>query len=184
MKRIRRDLEVFARWLGGDVVAAEAQIVACDDGLMRFFRRKASPQDCDDLKQAVWQRLLERPPETLQNGPRAYVFGIARHVLYRYYEQRSGEKWDRLTTSILDLDPRLAAQAAHDVGDWMPCTVLQQLAIDDQLLLEMRYDHDLSLAELAEANEVPLGTIKSRLHHACRKLRTLLQGKGVMHVGV
>lgn len=177
MKRIRRDLEVFACWLSGDVVAAEALIVACDEGLTRFFRGKARPQDCEDLKQDVWARLLERPPLTLTSGPRAYMFGIARNVLYAYYSQRS-DRWDSLTTSILELNPDLAVHAPHEVGDWMSRAALQRLPLADQLLLELRYEHELSYAELADAVDIPLGTVKSRLHHAGRRLRELLQDEG------
>jgi len=175
MNRIRFDLEVFARWFGGDMTSAAAQLAVCDDALTRFFRGKAGPTDGDDLKQDVWRRLFERPPDTLQHGPRAYLFGIARHVLYRYYQQKRGEHWDPLTTSICDLDPRLAVKAPHEVGDWAPRSVLQRLPIDDQVLLEMRYEHDLSHVELAEANEIPIGTVKSRLHNARKRLKALLQ---------
>lgn len=176
MNRIRRDLEVFARWLGGDVLAAETLIVACDEGLTRFFRGKARPQDCEDLKQEVWERLLGRPPATLANGPRAYMFGIARNVLYRYYSQRS-DRWDSLTTSLLELNPNLAVHAPHELGDWMSKAVLQRLPLADQILLETRYEHEFSLTEVAEANDIPLGTVKSRLHHAGKRLRELLQDR-------
>jgi len=35
----------------------------------------------------------------------------------------------------------------------------------------LRFIDGLSLAEIAEATGIPLGTVKSRLHHAISKLR-------------
>ena len=37
--------------------------------------------------------------------------------------------------------------------------------------LLMRYAHGMSEADIAAALEIPPGTVKSRLHHAIRKLR-------------
>jgi RNA polymerase sigma-70 factor (ECF subfamily) len=38
-------------------------------------------------------------------------------------------------------------------------------------VLLLRYVDDLSLAEIAVATAIPLGTVKSRLHHALESLR-------------
>jgi RNA polymerase sigma-70 factor (ECF subfamily) len=37
----------------------------------------------------------------------------------------------------------------------------------------LRYYHDLSEQQMAEVLEIPRGTVKSRLHHAVRKLMEL-----------
>ena len=38
-------------------------------------------------------------------------------------------------------------------------------------MLRLRFVDGLSLAEVAEAMDIPLGTVKSRLHHALQTLR-------------
>jgi len=40
---------------------------------------------------------------------------------------------------------------------------------------------DLSLEEIAGVLEIPVGTVKSRLHHARRALRTILDGEDPNH---
>jgi RNA polymerase sigma-70 factor (ECF subfamily) len=42
--------------------------------------------------------------------------------------------------------------------------------------LRLKLAHDLSYDELAEVMAVPIGTIRSRLHHAVRTLRGVMRG--------
>jgi len=49
--------------------------------------------------------------------------------------------------------------------------VLGGLAEHHREVLLMRFVDDLSLQEIAEALEIPVGTVKSRLHHGIAKLR-------------
>jgi RNA polymerase sigma-70 factor (ECF subfamily) len=45
-------------------------------------------------------------------------------------------------------------------------------------VLELVYDEDLKLAQIAERLDVPLGTVKTRAHHALRALRAVLEERG------
>jgi RNA polymerase sigma factor (sigma-70 family) len=56
-------------------------------------------------------------------------------------------------------------------------TALETLSDEQQRVLELRYFADLELSEIALVTEVPLGTVKSRLHRALRTLRATLQAK-------
>lgn len=49
---------------------------------------------------------------------------------------------------------------------------LANLSEDHREVLLLRFVDDLSLAEIADATAVPLGTVKSRLHHALETLRS------------
>jgi RNA polymerase sigma-70 factor (ECF subfamily) len=49
--------------------------------------------------------------------------------------------------------------------------VLAGLTEEHREILNLRFVDGLSLGEIAEAAEIPLGTVKSRLHHALRTLR-------------
>jgi RNA polymerase sigma factor (sigma-70 family) len=51
----------------------------------------------------------------------------------------------------------------------------RRLSVEHRTTVVLRYFADLSLAELADAMEIPLGTAKSRLHHAERALRAVLE---------
>lgn len=51
---------------------------------------------------------------------------------------------------------------------------LARLRPDHRLVLALRYQLDLGLAEIADATGAPLGTVKSRLHYALNELRAAL----------
>ena len=51
----------------------------------------------------------------------------------------------------------------------------RRLGPDHRAVVVLRHYLGLSLPEVAEATGVPLGTAKSRLHHATRALRAALE---------
>lgn len=82
------------------------------------------------------------------------------------------------------LDARLAAEppptgqtaAGRDLAlDFT--AALRRLPADQRLVASLFYGEDLSLEEVAAAAGVPVGTVKSRLHHARQALKPLLQGE-------
>lgn len=62
--------------------------------------------------------------------------------------------------------PVRAPGSAGDFG-----AVLADLSEDHREVLMLRFVDGLSMAEIAEAAGIPLGTAKSRLHHALNQLR-------------
>ncbi len=69
-----------------------------------------------------------------------------------------------------DADPFRAALARDEVGRALP-------ALSDELrvVVVLRYWGDLSLAEIADRLEIPVGTVKSRLHAALHALRSRIE---------
>ena len=51
---------------------------------------------------------------------------------------------------------------------------LGRLTPDDQLLIVLRYDHDLKLDDIAHLIGIPTGTVKWRLNRAHKRLRSAL----------
>ena len=54
---------------------------------------------------------------------------------------------------------------------------LSILSPDERIVVALRYEADLTVPSIAELVDVPQGTVKSRLHHAHRKLRLALEGR-------
>jgi len=53
--------------------------------------------------------------------------------------------------------------------------VLSRLSDEQRSVVVLRFVEDMDLAEIAEALEIPVGTVKSRLHHAILNLREFLR---------
>ena len=65
------------------------------------------------------------------------------------------------------------ALARDEVG-----RLVRTLPPDQQLVVALRFWRDLPLEEIAERLDLPLGTVKSRLHYAMRALRKELDRQG------
>jgi RNA polymerase sigma factor (sigma-70 family) len=70
-------------------------------------------------------------------------------------------------------DPFRDALARDEVG-----RLVGALTADQQIVVALRFWRDLTLEEIAERLDVPLGTVKSRLHYAMRSLRGELDRQG------
>ena len=130
-----------------------------------FRRRHGSIQTAEDLLQETFLRLMRQTERCFgAPSPRGYLFGIARHV--------SADAWRRVNPEIELPEPaapdeRLAAARETIAG--MPALQRE--------ILDLRFQHDLSYAEIAEALDIPVGTVRSRLHNALAMLRERLEEK-------
>lgn len=174
------DLAMYALWVAGDTRAGDLLFRRFGAALQAFFRTKVRPEDQDDLVQQVWVELSETrrrgAGSSVRTTIRAYLFGVARHVLCRHLRRRYRPEEvdvDLLKSSIAALDPSLSTALGEQVAAQRMVLALQRLPVDTQILIELRYVHELSTGELASLYDVPLGTIKSRLAHA----RTALEGE-------
>jgi RNA polymerase sigma-70 factor (ECF subfamily) len=59
------------------------------------------------------------------------------------------------------------AQAVH--------SALDELSLPHREALTLHFLQDLSLEQIADVLDVPIGTVKSRLHHAKRALKKILE---------
>ena len=60
---------------------------------------------------------------------------------------------------------------------------LSKLEQKYKLIISLRYYHDLSYEDISEVLNCPLGTVKSRLNYAIKKLRETLEKGGLKEVG-
>lgn len=82
----------------------------------------------------------------------------------------------RKPTEPLSLQPDQAAQAEEPVDATALREALAKLKKKDRNILILREYLEASYEEIAEILDLPAGTVKSRLFHARRKLREVVQG--------
>lgn len=139
--------------------------------LKRFFRAKVLEPDCYDLTQETLLAFVRTDPSQLAR-PEAYLWTIARHKLIDYFKRkRAVETFESTRISIAEcgagmstqLDRRRRLHAA-----------LQRLPVDQQIAFELRFGEELSLAEVAEAMQLSLATVKRYLQRARSSLQQIL----------
>lgn len=160
-------------WRRGDEAAGQRLVARHFDDIHRFFRNKCNDGG-DDLVQRTFLGCLEaRERFRGSSSFRTYLFGIARHELYRYLRKQTldGDRIDFGITSLGAIVTTPASRIARDQAAEDLRRALSQLSTDAQLLIELSYWHDLDATALGEIFEVPSATIRTRLRRARLALR-------------
>jgi RNA polymerase sigma-70 factor, ECF subfamily len=99
---------------------------------------------------------------------KAYLFTIARN-LYRDHLRRS-HRFQDLEESLPDPSPSLQARTEHKAELEAVMAALQQLAEVDRAALLMRVQEEMPYEEIAQALDLPVTTVKVKVHRARLKL--------------
>ena len=97
------------------------------------------------------------------------VVNVCRDRMRRSRGVRVIELDDELAGGPHARDPFREALARDEVG-----RLVRSLPADQQIVVALRFWRDLSLEDIADRSNLPLGTVKSRLHYAMRSLRAEL----------
>ena len=139
--------------------------------LTRYFsRRHSDGESPQDLVQQTFLELARgldkgRRPESM----RGYLFGIARHVSLAAWKRR-----DRDRAFSAETEPELVADPPADDRIDAARELIAAMPPLQREVLELRFSQDLSYAEIAAALNIPVGTVRSRLHHAVAAMRRQL----------
>ena len=155
---------------------------------LAFFRRiGASRSEAEDLVQDVFLKMF-RNVSTYQPSGRfeAYAFRVARNAWIDRQRRRAArprlvgsgrdEEDERslLETAAEMPSPRLVAEQKEEAGRVQ--AALDHLSEGHRLVFELGVVQELAYSEISRLLEIPEGTVKSRMFHAVRKLREVLEG--------
>jgi RNA polymerase sigma-70 factor, ECF subfamily len=96
---------------------------------------------------------------------------LTRILIHACYDQ--GRKRSRQVPSGLELDQADCGELPAET-DWELVQALQQLPEEQRITVVLRFFHDLTIPQTAQVMSVPDGTVKSRLHTALARLRSLM----------
>lgn len=170
------DLELLQAWRDGDAQAGNELFHRHFDSICRFFSSKIQG-DVEDLIQRTFLACVEsRDRYAGQASFRAYLFGIARNVLHRYFRDkvRNRERFTALESTAQDLAPGPSLLLADKREHRLLLTALRALPLDHQIMLELYYWENLSGPELATALELPEGTVRGRIRRAKQLLEAAI----------
>lgn len=176
------DHTLLLRWVASDAGSGRELSRRMLPLLRSFFGSKALAGEVDDLVQQVWLELAETLRRTrevaIHTTVRAYLLGIARHVLFRQLRRRArADQFDPLDSTIAVLEPSLSQAVGRQLQAQRMLQALHQLPLDVQVMLELRYVQELTNQEIAALYAIPEGTVKSRLARARRSLDEQLQAR-------
>ena len=169
------DFALLDRWRTGDQQAGEALCARYFDAIYRFFENKLA-SEADDLTQQTFLACIKsRDRFRGASSFRTYLYSIARNELYmRLRKLPRFEPVDLEASSLADLGTSPSQQIDRRQEVAQLHAALRQLPVEQQVLLELRYWHDLDIAELTEIFETTTGALRVRLTRARQALRNLI----------
>ena len=132
----------------------------------RFTHNRA---DALDVLQETFTYLLGKfPGFELTSSMTTFLYPAVRHISITISSKKNGIKSDE---NVLD---EAAEDASQDIelSRSELATVLAVLPNQQREVLLMRFVDDMSLQEIAAALDIPIGTVKSRLHNSLNTLRS------------
>lgn len=177
-QRAKEDELLVIRCQLGDRSAFDELTERWHPPLWKYVRRLAGEDDAaKDVAQDVWLRVL-RGIGRLRDGSRlrSWLFGIARRALM----DRLRQQYAVPSSSDIDVAGLAADQTVDSLEEEIVVMEheLARLPAPEREVLTLFYLRELSLAEVAEVLDVPVGTVKSRLFRARRLLRRGLDSEG------
>jgi RNA polymerase sigma-70 factor (ECF subfamily) len=158
MKQISKDVEMLYHTEGAP--------------LLRYIRRCGGGSCSEDLLQDTFVHLLAKPDGLRNaNSPRAWIYGVARRVVLGFLRRQS--RFTELVT-----EPSSPPVSEVDGRLWAVRAAMAKLPKLQREVLQLRLDAELSYEEIASTLAIPVGTVRSRLHHAVRQLRSALGREG------
>lgn len=142
--------------------------------LSRYFsRRHGDAEVSRDLVQDTFVEMAKGLEKgACPESPRAYLFGIARHVSRAAW--RRGYREREVLLPGAQTEAAAESPAPYDTRLELAREVIGTLAVSHREVLDLRFTHQLSYAEIAETLGIPVGTVRSRLHHALASVRSRL----------
>jgi RNA polymerase sigma-70 factor (ECF subfamily) len=185
------DLELMERFRGGDRTALEALVDRHHASLLRyFFLQGRSRETAEDLAQEVWVRVLRhremyRPTARFQT----YLFAIARNLwIDRYRSVRAApptvsadrevggedEGGERLSAFLPSREPEPSEEASVHEEAARVRAAIERLPQGLREVFELGEVQGLRYRDVAEILDIPVGTVKSRMHAAVQRIREAL----------
>lgn len=181
-KENRSDEELLALCADGNQKALQVIAVRYRSKILQFVLWLSDPVNAEDLTQDVFVELFRSANSF--NGKslfKTWIYGIARNVCRRHRRAQkyklaifsAGTPIDRMpANSEGPYEQSHLAETSKRLGK-----AVNSLSPDQRATVLLRVWEDLSYQEIAKVLHVPIGTVRSRLHHARVQLAQKLGGK-------
>lgn len=172
------DARLLRRIAAGDVHALDTVYRAYHPRLTRFLgqmTRQASLVDeaVNDTLFVVW-----RSASRFDHRSRVstWIFGIAYRRALKALQRFDEPQPDATTDTPAESRAEPEAQRGHRELQAALLAALDRLTPEHRAVVALTYFHDMGYAQIADVVGCPVDTVKTRMFHARRRLRTLLPG--------
>ena len=183
------DAELVGRCLQGDERAYRDLIARYRRQVynlaLRMLRRA---EDAEDLTQETFVRMfraLERYDTTRPFG--AWIITIASRLCIDHLRrrrlnpmsmfQKDAASEEEYVIEAEDPGPGPDVVTVHREEERRAVDLIDSLPEHYRIVVMLRHQQDLSYEEIAEALELPLGTVKARIHRAREILKSRIEGR-------
>jgi RNA polymerase sigma-70 factor (ECF subfamily) len=132
--------------------------------ILRYLHRLVGPIMAEDVLQETFVQAathIDRLDSVV--SPKAWLFKVAKNMAFNHLRKKRLQAdivWSSLVKSSLHEDGRLEPMRR----------AIQTLPSDQRETVLLRWYDELSYEEISQVLRIPLGTVRSRLHHALHKL--------------
>lgn len=165
----RSDLELIAAMNRGDVAAFETLYLRYRDWVVSLAHRFTGDSDAAlDVMQETFLYFLKKfPGFRLTANLKTFLYPAVRNLSIA--ARRKAQRYQATEAQLEKIENTASEETTVATGELQ--VVLAGLSEEHRETILLRFVDGLSLAEMAEAMEIPLGTVKSRLHIALQTLR-------------
>lgn len=175
-----RQQELLLAVAGGDEDALSALYDLFERPLFSLGVRWLGDRElAEELVQEVVVRVWKGAPtfDPTRGRASSWIFGVARNAATDLARARS-----RRPVPVEQVRP-VATQGLDEDAAWRGWAIgqaLGSLPIEQQQVVELAFVNQCTHAEIARSLDVPLGTVKSRMYLALKKLKKMLLESGVV----
>jgi len=171
------------RLRSGDAEAIARLVERYQHRLYRYLLRIVSrPSIAEDLFQQTWLRVMERirfyDPRRSFEG---WLFAVAHNLAIDHLRRRQPESLDEPLPSgetHADLarsgDPGALDLLLSKERSGCVLDAISELPVAFREVITLRFEEEMKLDEIADVLDLPMGTVKTRLHRAMKALRAIL----------
>lgn len=184
--------QLIARAQRGDEAAFERLLRSVTPAMKGYLARFGlSPQDRDDVLQDVslriWRGLSSYRGDAQLT---TWCCTVARNAVLNRLKGANAQRQELSFEQLLEKSgvepaagiaegcadsPEEHLQAKERLAELVDA--FEALPTEQQLIMEMRYERELDYAEIAQLQNVPVGTVRSRLHRVRQAIGLLANGE-------
>lgn len=173
------DARLIARIVEGDLKAFECLYRSYHPRLTRFLgsflhRQQLVEEALNDTMMVVWKR-----PYAFNGTSKVstWIFAIAYRTALKARARHDEPVDDIAAERRASGEPGPEQSLDQRQTQEVLLHAMSQLSADHRAVVDLTYFHDAGYREIAEILDCPVGTVKTRMLHAKRRLKNMLAGR-------